>query len=326
MKCEVLDSGEIGSRKHVNFPGAKVTLPSLTDKDKKDIKYAISKGVDFIALSFCRSKKDLNELKKFLGKKVSDVEIFVKIEDQEGLSNLEEVIENSDGVMVARGDLGIETDITNLPYIQRNIIKIASSKGKKSIVATQLLESMIDSPHPSRAEVSDVANAVYEGTDALMLSGETSIGKYPVECVKYIDQVARNAERSETLHFENNFKQKTDWHKLAATSVKLASKIDADAIVVLTRSGFTANLISRAKPTVPVFAFSNRLETQSKLSISSSTQNLFLKFTKNHEKTINSAFEVLKKHYKMKGRKKFVVISGLFSDIYADAIQIRSFG
>ena len=155
VKCEVLDSGEIGSRKHVNFPGAKVTLPSLTDKDKKDIKYAISKGVDFIALSFCRSKKDLNELKKFLGKKVSDVEIFVKIEDQEGLSNLEEVIENSDGVMVARGDLGIETDITNLPYIQRNIIKIASSKGKKSIVATQLLESMIDSPHPSRAEVSD---------------------------------------------------------------------------------------------------------------------------------------------------------------------------
>ena len=153
VKCEVLDSGEIGSRKHVNFPGAKVTLPSLTDKDKKDIKYAISKGVDFIALSFCRSKKDLNELKKFLGKKVSDVEIFVKIEDQEGLSNLEEVIENSDGVMVARGDLGIETDITNLPYIQRNIIKIASSKGKKSIVATQLLESMIDSPHPSRAEV-----------------------------------------------------------------------------------------------------------------------------------------------------------------------------
>ena len=326
VKCEVLDSGEIGSRKHVNFPGAKVTLPSLTDKDKKDIKYAISKGVDFIALSFCRSKKDLNELKKFLGKKVSDVEIFVKIEDQEGLSNLEEVIENSDGVMVARGDLGIETDITNLPYIQRNIIKIASSKGKKSIVATQLLESMIDSPHPSRAEVSDVANAVYEGTDALMLSGETSIGKYPVECVKYIDQVARNAERSETLHFENNFKQQTDWHKLAATSVKLASKIDADAIVVLTRSGFTANLISRAKPTVPVFAFSNRLETQSKLSISSSTQNLFLKFTKDHEKTINLAFEVLKKHYKMKGRKKFVVISGLFSDIYADAIQIRSFG
>ena len=182
---------------------------------------------------------------------------------------------------------------------------------------------MIQNPHPTRAEVSDVANAVYEGADALMLSGETSVGKYPFKCVEYMRDIALNAERSETLKFQDGFKQETDWHTLAATSVELVEKIDADAIVVLTRSGFTANLISRARPKVPVYAFTNNKETQGKLSLASSVENLFMKFGANHEKTINSAFNVLKDKLKLRGRKKFVVISGIFSDIYADAIQIR---
>ena len=286
ITCEVLDSGVIAGKKHVNFPGAKIKLPTLTDKDKKDLDFALEIGVDFIALSFCRSKQDLLTLKKFLKDRVENVETFVKVEDQEGLSNLDEIVKNSDGVMVARGDLGIETDITNLPYIQRKMIRVAAKHGKKSIVATQLLESMIKNPHPTRAEVSDVANAVYEGTDALMLSGETSVGKYPFKCVEYMRDIAINAERSETLQFQNGFKQETDWHTLAATTVKLSEKINADAIVVLTRSGFTANLISRARPKVPVYAFTNNPSTQSKLSLSSSVENLGLKFTKNHEKTI----------------------------------------
>jgi pyruvate kinase len=323
ITCEVLDSGVIAGKKHVNFPGAKIKLPTLTDKDKKDLDFALEMGVDFIALSFCRSKQDLLTLKKFLKDRAENVETFVKVEDQEGLSNLDEIVKNSDGVMVARGDLGIETDITNLPYIQRKMIRVAAKHGKKSIVATQLLESMIKNPHPTRAEVSDVANAVYEGTDALMLSGETSVGKYPFKCVEYMRDIALNAERSETLQFQNGFKQETDWHTLAATTVKLSEKINADAIVVLTRSGFTANLISRARPKVPVYAFTNNPSTQSKLSLSSSVENLSLKFTKNHEKTILAAFDVLKSKMKLKGKKKFVVISGIFSEIYADAIQVR---
>lgn len=323
ITCEVLDSGVIAGKKHVNFPGAKIKLPTLTDKDKKDLDYALEMGVDFIALSFCRSKQDLLTLKKFLKDRAENVETFVKVEDQEGLSNLDEIVKNSDGVMVARGDLGIETDITNLPYIQRKMIRVAAKHGKKSIVATQLLESMIKNPHPTRAEVSDVANAVYEGTDALMLSGETSVGKYPYKCVEYMRDIALNAERSETLQFQNGFKQETDWHTLAATTVKLSEKINADAIVVLTRSGFTANLISRARPKVPVYAFTNNPSTQSKLSLSSSVENLSLKFTKNHEKTISAAFDALKSKMKLKGKKKFVVISGIFSEIYADAIQVR---
>ena len=323
IKCLVLDNGKISEKKHVNFPGAKIKLPTLTDKDKLDLNEALKTGVDFIALSFCRSAKDLKLLKGFIRKSKSIPEIFAKVEDQEGVKNIREITKNSDGLMIARGDLGIETDMTNLPYVQRNMVKIASELGKKSIVATQLLESMIKKPHPTRAEVSDVTNAVYEGADALMLSAETSIGKHPIKCVQYLRDISLNAERSETLHFESNLKHESDWHTLAATSVKLAKKIEANAIVVLTRSGFTAELISSARPRVPVFAFTNNRASQNKLSISSSIENIFLNFSKDHEKTIKNAFTILKNAYKFKKNHKLIVISGVFSDIFADAIQIR---
>lgn len=323
IKCLVLDDGKISEKKHVNFPGAKIKLPTLTDKDKLDLNEALKTGVDFIALSFCRSAKDLKQLKRFIRKSKSIPEIFAKVEDQEGVKNIREITKNSDGLMIARGDLGIETDMTNLPYVQRNMVKIASELGKKSIVATQLLESMIKKPHPTRAEVSDVTNAVYEGADALMLSAETSIGNHPIKCVQYLRDISLNAERSETLHFESNLKHESDWHTLAATSVKLAKKIEANAIVVLTRSGFTAELISSARPRVPVFAFTNNRATQNKLSISSSIENIFLNFSKDHEKTIKNAFTLLKNAYKFRKNNKLIVISGLFSDIFADAIQIR---
>ncbi len=321
--CDVLDNGQISGRKHVNFPGATISLPTITDKDKRDLKFAASLGVDFVALSFCRTKNDINDLKKTLKSFKKEIELFVKVEDQQGLSNLEDIVSSSDGIMVARGDLGIETDITNLPYTQRKMIKVAAKHGKKSIVATQLLESMIHNPHPTRAEVSDVANAVYEGADALMLSAETGIGQHPYACVAYLKDIAINAERSETLLFPSLTKQKTDWHILASTSVKLAEKINADAILVLTRSGFTANLISLAKPKLPVFAVTNDSDTHSRLSICSSVQNIHLRFQKNHEKTIESAFSEIKKNFNFKKNSKFVVISGVFSDIYADAIQVR---
>ena len=323
IKCLVLDNGKISEKKHVNFPGAKIKLPTLTDKDKLDLNEALKTGVDFIALSFCRSAKDLKLLKGFIRKSKSIPEIFAKVEDQEGVKNIREITKNSDGLMIARGDLGIETDMTNLPYVQRNMVKIASELGKKSIVATQLLESMIKKPHPTRAEVSDVTNAVYEGADALMLSAETSIGNHPIKCVQYLRDISLNAERSETLHFESNLKHESDWHTLAATSVKLAKKIEANAIVVLTRSGFTAELISSARPRVPVFAFTNNRASQNKLSISSSIENVYLNFSKDHEKTIKNAFTILKNAYKFKKNHKLIVISGVFSDIFADAIQIR---
>ena len=323
IECGVLDAGVIAGKKHVNFPGATVKLPTLTTKDKKDIKEGLKCGVDFIALSFARTDKDLKELASLLKREKSKPEIFAKIEEQQGMDNIHEITKHSDGLLVARGDLGIETDITNLPYVQRKMVRVALQEGKKCIVATQLLESMITNPHPTRAEVSDVANAVYEGADALMLSAETTVGDFPIKCVKYVSDIAKNAERSETLHFENNVKHMSDWHTLASTSVKLAKRIDADAIVVLTRSGFTAKLISSARPRVPVYAFTNDRSTQNKISMASSLENIYLNFKRDHEKTIADAFNVLKNDYKLRGKKKFIVISGVFSDEYADAIQIR---
>jgi len=323
IECSVLDAGEIGGKKHVNFPGAKVNLPTLTAKDKRDIKEGLKCGIDFIALSFARTDKDLKELASIIKKEKNKPEIFAKIEEQQGMDNIDAITKHCDGLLVARGDLGIETDITNLPYMQRKMVKVALQAGKKCIVATQLLESMISNPHPTRAEVSDVANAVYEGVDALMLSAETTVGDFPIKCVKYLSAIAKNAERSETLHFENNIKHMSDWHTLASTTVKLSKRINADAIVVLTRSGFTANLISSARPRVPVFAFTNDRSTQNKLSMASSLENIFLDFKKDHEKTINAAFNILKNDFKLRGKKKFIVISGIFSDEYADALQIR---
>jgi len=323
IDCSVLDAGIIAGKKHVNFPGATVKLPTLTSKDRRDIKEGLKCGVDFIALSFARTDKDLKELISLLKRAKNKPEIFAKIEEQQGMDNIDEITRHSDGLLVARGDLGIETDITNLPYVQRKMVRVALQAGKKCIVATQLLESMITNPHPTRAEVSDVANAVYEGVDALMLSAETTVGKFPVKCVKYLSDIAKNAERSETLHFENNIKHMSDWHTLASTSVKLAKRINADAIVVLTRSGFTANLISSARPRVPVYAFTNDKTTQNKLSMASSLENIYLNFKRDHEKTIGDAFNILKNDFKLRGKKKFIVISGVFSDEYADAIQIR---
>ena len=323
IDCSVLDAGIIAGKKHVNFPGATVKLPTLTSKDKRDIKEGLKCGVDFIALSFARTDKDLKELASLLKRAKNKPEIFAKIEEQQGMDNIDEITKHSDGLLVARGDLGIETDITNLPYVQRKMVRVALQAGKKCIVATQLLESMITNPHPTRAEVSDVANAVYEGVDALMLSAETTVGEFPVKCVKYLSDIAKNAERSETLHFENNIKHMSDWHTLASTSVKLAKRINADAIVVLTRSGFTANLISSARPRVPVYAFTNDKTTQNKLSMASSLENIYLNFKRDHEKTIGDAFNILKNDFKLRGKKKFIVISGVFSDEYADAIQIR---
>jgi pyruvate kinase len=323
IDCSVLDAGIIAGKKHVNFPGATVRLPTLTSKDKRDIKEGLKCGVDFIALSFARTDKDLKELASLLKRAKNKPEIFAKIEEQQGMDNIDEITRHSDGLLVARGDLGIETDITNLPYVQRKMVRVALQAGKKCIVATQLLESMITNPHPTRAEVSDVANAVYEGADALMLSAETTVGEFPIKCVKYLSDIAKNAERSETLHFENNIKHMSDWHTLASTSVKLAKRINADAIVVLTRSGFTANLISSARPRVPVYAFTNDKTTQNKLSMASSLENIYLNFKRDHEKTIGDAFNILKNDFKLRGKKKFIVISGVFSDEYADAIQIR---
>ena len=324
LRCRVLDGGKLGSKRHVNLPGIRINLPSVTEKDKKDIAFGLKEGVDFIALSFVRNASDVQDLKNILKSRIKNIKIISKIEDQEGLTNIEEITKISDGVMVARGDLGIETDLSDLPNIQRKIMSTCARNGKRSIVATHLLESMIENPTPTRAEVTDVANAIYEGSDAVMLSGETTVGKYPVECVEFISRIAFKTEKYKTLGYEKKLISNSDWQHLGVAAKTIAESIEADGIIAITRSGLTTEIVSNAKPfTAPVFAFSNNFKTLKHLSLAGAVTAFYSPMHVDHEKNISSILSLLQKELKPKNRLKFVVISGLLSEKSADAIEVR---
>jgi pyruvate kinase len=325
LECKVLDGGKLGSKRHVNLPGICINLPSVTEKDKRDIAFGLKEDVDFIALSFVRNASDIDDLKEVLKNKVKKVKIISKIEDREGLSNIEEICQVSDSVMVARGDLGIETDLANLPNIQRKIMSNCAKYGVRSIVATHLLESMIDNPTPTRAEVTDVANAIYEGADAVMLSGETTIGKYPIESVKFISRIAKQTEKYRTLGYESQLISKTDWQHLGVAAKDIAESIKADGIIAITRSGQTAEIVANAKPfMIPIFAFSNNKKTIKQLSLTGSVHAYKSSMYSDHEKNLQSIMKILKKELSPTRELKFVVISGILSENSADAIEVRS--
>ena len=325
LECKVLDGGKLGSKRHVNLPGIRINLPSVTEKDKRDIAFGLKEDVDFIALSFVRNASDIDDLKEVLRNKAKKVKIISKIEDREGLSNIEEICQVSDSVMVARGDLGIETDLANLPNIQRKIMSNCARYGVRSIVATHLLESMIDNPTPTRAEVTDVANAIYEGADAVMLSGETTIGKYPIESVKFISRIAKQTEKYRTLGYESQLISKTDWQHLGVAAKDIAESIKADGIIAITRSGQTAEIVANAKPfMIPIFAFSNNKKTIKQLSLTGSVHAYKSSMYSDHEKNLQSIMKILKKELSPTRELKFVVISGILSENSADAIEVRS--
>ena len=323
LLCKVLDGGKIGSKRHVNLPGVRVNLPSITAKDLKDIDFGIKNKVDFIALSFVRDPEDLEKLRNILKKKSSSAKIIAKIENQEGLDNIHEICQASDGVMVARGDLGIETNLADLPNIQRRIMYACAKWGKRSIVATHLLESMIENPTPTRAEVTDIANAIYEGSDAIMLSGETSIGKYPIECVRFLKSISYRTEKFKTLGYEDNLTADSDWQHLGVAANQLAQSINADGIIAITRTGYTANVVSNSKPfEMPIFCFTSNQSTFRSLSLVGSTHAHLLKSISNHDKTVKLITQKLKSYYPDKKNLKFVMISGIFSEKHSEAIQV----
>jgi len=325
LKCKVLDGGTLGSKRHVNLPGVRVDLPSITKKDRKDISFAIKHNVSFIALSFVRSAKDIVTLRSILKRKKSQIKIIAKIENQEGLDNIHEITQAADMVMVARGDLGIETDLADLPNIQRRIMYASAKWGRRSIVATHLLESMINNPTPTRAEVTDVANAIYEGCDAVMLSGETSIGKYPIQCIKMIKKIASKTEHFRTLGYEKFLQDNSDWQNIAKGARDLASRVNADAIVIITRSGQTANVVSNTKPfRMPIFAFTNNKDTFHQLSLVGGMQPRFIKSITNQSRTISRIKSILNSEKKAKKSLKFVLIAGIYSASHTDSIQIIS--
>ena len=323
LTCEVIDGGTLGSRKHVNLPGVRVNLPAITAKDREDITFGMKNDVDFIALSFVRSPDDVKELKQFLGSKRQSIKIVAKIEDQEGVNNIHQIVAAADGVMVARGDLGIETDIADLPNVQRRIVHACARQGKRCIVATHLLESMIDNPIPTRAEVTDVANAIYEGVDAVMLSGETSVGQYPTRCVEQLSNIANRTERFPGLGYEKALEIDGDKQHVAVHAVALAEAVEAAGIIVITRRGITADYVTAARPQhVPIFAFTNDSQTRRRLAMNRSVYAHRIAFSSDPEKTLQRAFEVLKKEG-VALDAKLVLISDVLADQPTEAIQIR---
>ena len=271
--CKILVGGDIKPRRGVNVPNAYLSISSITEKDKKDLAFGIKNDVDFVALSFVRRAEDVEELRRLLTKAKSKAKIISKIETQEAVDNIDAIIEATDGVMVARGDLAIEVPAQEVPYIQKSIIKKCNLVGKPVITATQMLESMINSPVPTRAEVSDVANAIFDGTDAVMLSEETTLGKYPVKAVEMMKRIAVHNEHPERFDYADilgralmEHKSTTDSFSYAAINVR--HEVGASMIVALSKSGETARMMSRHKPFKPLIVFTPDKKTYRQLSLS----------------------------------------------------------
>jgi len=263
---EVIIGGIVSSRKGVNFPGARLSIPAMTEKDRKDLAFGVKQGIDLIALSFVKNRRDIMECKEFLEKLGGHQPVFAKIETQEAVENLEEILEVADGLMIARGDLGVEIPIQKVPIIQKLIVNKARSFGKPVIIATQMLTSMINSMTPSRADVSDIANAVLDGADALMLSDETAVGNFPVEAVKVMHETIIEAEKVYSYLTEEPRKVSADF-AIAYSSCILAEELGAKKIVVFTKSGSSALRVARFRPRADILACVHDEEVLRKLSI-----------------------------------------------------------
>lgn len=251
--CRIENGGELGEKKGVNVPGVRVKLPALTDKDKEDIRFGVDAGFDFVAASFVRNADAIREIRAILDEKGSAMQIIAKIENEEGIENIDSIIEASDGIMVARGDMGVEIPAEKVPHIQKMIIRKCNLACKVVITATQMLDSMIRNPRPTRAEVSDVANAVYEGTDAVMLSGETAMGSYPIEAVRMMSQIAEESEKYLDYMFYQRRKVSAEnlrniSNTVCYSSVATASDLEAPVIVAPSVSGFTTRMLSKWRP------------------------------------------------------------------------------
>jgi pyruvate kinase len=282
LHCEVLTEGVLGSRRHINLPGVRVNLPALTEKDMEDIELGIELGVDFIAMSFVREAADVVKLKGILEFRRAPQKVIAKLEDQQGIKNLNEIIDVADGIMVARGDLGIECPYEELPIIQRRVVKRCIQVGRPVIVATHMLESMIENPSPTRAEITDVSNAVYEQADAIMLSGETSVGSYPTKCLEVMCRIANRIERSGGANFADGARLTERRVKIMRSAEVMAKEIDAEALVVFTRKGKTARCASWLRPLhTPIFAFTNDPTLATQLTLHWGSEPFIIEFSDN---------------------------------------------
>ncbi len=325
VRCRVLTPGRLGSRRHINLPGVDVNLPSLTEKDIADLRIGAAAGIDFVALSFVRRCEDIEALQKLLLDLGSSARIIAKIEDQAGVRNLDSIVAASSGVMVARGDLGIEIDYHILPLVQTRIVEACLALGKPVIIATHLLESMISSPMPTRAEISDVSTAVRERADAVMLSGETTTGRYPLECVQVLKNIIQSIEPSEKRASNEVIQLEEPKAKMLRSAAVLAQELGGSGIVVFTRSGFLAYTLAglRARG-VPIYAFTDVDTVFRQLLLPWGVEPFLMNFSTNPEQTIRDSIAYLKRSEWCEEADWLVVITNvLVEGRIIDSIQLR---
>lgn len=315
IKCKVINGGELGMRKGVNVPNVSIKLPGITEKDKQDILFGIEQGFDFIAASFVRNAACISEIKELLREYHADISVIAKIENAEGVEHMDEIIMAADGLMVARGDLGVEIPPEEVPYIQKRMIQKCNDNYKPVITATQMLDSMIRNPRPTRAEVTDVANAIYDGTDAIMLSGETAMGKYPVEAVKMMTQIAKNTE--EHLNYAEILEKKKAYSKssistaVSYASVATAYRMSVKAIITPSLSGFTARQVSKFKPQPLLIGVSPEDSVLRRMQIYWGVIPVKSKKEESTDAIISSALELAKENGYVKERDVVIVTAGL---------------
>ena len=297
--CRIENGGELGEKKGVNVPGVRVKLPALTDKDKEDIRFGVDAGFDFVAASFVRNADAIREIREILDEKGSAMQIIAKIENEEGIENIDSIIEASDGIMVARGDMGVEIPAEKVPHIQKKIIRKCNEACKIVITATQMLDSMIRNPRPTRAEVTDVANAVYDGTDAVMLSGETAMGKYPVDALKMMVSIALETE----MHLdyagyrqrkvtEQNMKNVSN--AVCFASVSTAHDLDADVIIAPSITGFTTQMLSKWRPGARIIGMSPSMATVRQMQLQWGVVPVWSRRAESTDELIENSVEELK--------------------------------
>ncbi|HAF59683.1 MAG TPA: pyruvate kinase [Clostridiales bacterium UBA9856] len=316
IRCTVLNSGVIKKHKGINVPGIRINMPPMTEKDRADIEFGIQKGIDFIAGSFVRTAEDVLAIRQVLKEnKAEHIQIISKIENREGVDNIDEIIRVSDGIMVARGDLGVEIPAEELPLLQKQIIRKCNKVGKPVITATQMLDSMIRNPRPTRAEVTDIANAILDGTDAIMLSGETAAGKYPVESVETMSQIARKTEEamdySKLLMDRHQEREATVTDAISHATCNIAMSLDASAILTATSTGYTARMVSKFRPKQAIIATTTDERVQRRLCLSWGVYTILLRSVESTDDLINKSVSMALERGNVKEGDLVVITAGI---------------
>lgn len=314
VTCKVIVDGILKEHKGINLPGVKVSAPSLTEKDQKDLIFGIEIGADFFALSFVRSAADLKKIKSLIRKHGSDIPVIAKIEKPEAIQDIDAIIETTDIIMIARGDLGVELEPEDVPGMQKSIIQKSILANRPVITATQMLESMTEKPVPTRAEASDVANAIYDGTDAVMLSAETATGKYPVQAVSMMYKIAAKAEQTPFMKYDLHHEDKGELmidHAIAQSCVNILKNINARAIISFSISGRTSMLIANRRPSRPIYSFAPYTKTYNRLSLVWGVVPLIISSLEDTQLLIEEGEKILQQKKLIKKKDIIVIATGL---------------